>query len=110
MKLGLKIIWILTIILSIATGVFKILQQEADILLFEKIGMDAMMTTILGVIQLIGGLFLIPSKTRKIGAIIMILTFILAAIAVFANGMMGFGVVSIIFILMATSVLYMKIQ
>ena len=35
------------------------------------------------------------------GAYIMIPTFILASVAVFANGMMGFGVVSILFIVMA---------
>jgi len=101
MKLLLTINWILTTLLSISTGVFKLMQQEADILLFEKIGMNATATTLLGAVQLIGGLLLILPKTRKIGAYIMIPTFILASVAVFANGMIGFGIVSVLFIVMA---------
>lgn len=94
--------------LSTATGVFKIIQEKADIELFEKIGMDATMTTILGVVQLIGGLLIILPKTRKIGAYIMIPTFILASVAVFANELMVFGIVSLVFILMAIGVIYME--
>lgn len=101
MKIFLTVNWILTTLLSISTGVFKLLQQEADIQLFEKIGFNTTATTILGLIQLIGGILLIPAKTRKLGAYIMIPTFILASIAVFANGMTGFGVVSVLFIVMA---------
>lgn len=105
MKIFLTINWILTSLLSISTGVFKLMQQEADILLFEKIGMNATATTLLGAVQLIGGLLLILPKTRKIGAYIMIPTFILASVAVFANNMIGFGIVSILFIVMAYLVL-----
>lgn len=105
MKLVLTVNWILTTLLSISTGVFKLMQQEADILLFEKIGFNATATTLLGLVQLIGGLLLILPKTRKIGAYVMIPTFVLAAIAVFVNGMMGFGFVSILFIGMAYLVL-----
>ncbi len=108
MKWFLRVIWILTILLSVSTGLFKILQQEADIALFEKIGMDAMMTTVLGIIQLIGGLMLIPKKSRRWGAFIMIPTFVLASIAVFANSMIAFGFISLIFILMALAVIYME--
>ncbi len=96
-----KINWVLTTLLSIATGVFKLLQQEADIALFEKIGMNTIATTILGLVQLVGGILLIPQKTRQKGALIMIPTFVLASIAVFANGMWTFGIVSLLFIAMA---------
>ena len=105
MKIALTINWILTTLLSISTGLFKVLQQEADIQLFEKIGFNTTMTTILGVVQLIGGLLLIAPKTRKIGAYVMIPTFIIASIAVFANGMMAFGIVSLGFLVMAYLVL-----
>ena len=106
MKVILTVLWILTILLCIATGVFKMLQQEADILLFQAIGINVIGTTILGVVQVIAWLLLIPSKTRKAGAIVAILTFILASIAVFANSMLVFGMMSILFILLAASVLY----
>lgn len=106
----LKINWILLIVLSISTGLFKLMQQQADIQLFAAIGMNASLTTMLGGIQLIGGLMLVPGRTRKSGAIIMIPTFILASIAVFANGMMIFGVVSLLFIWMAYLVIVMENQ
>ena len=101
MKIFLTVNWILTTLLSISTGVFKLLQQEADIQLFEKIGFNTTATTLLGLVQLIGGLLLIPAKTRKWGAYIMIPTFLLASVAVFANGMTAFGIVSVLFIAMA---------
>lgn len=105
MKILLKINFILITLISIATGIFKLLQQEADIQLFEKIGFTATATTLLGVIQLIGGLMLILPKTRKLGAWIMLPTFIIASIAVFANGMIAFGIVSLLFIAMIILIL-----
>lgn len=86
------------------------MQQEADIELFEAIGMNATLTTMLGVIQLLGGILLIIPKTRITGAWIMIPTFVLASIAVFANQMLAFGIVSLLFIVMAYGVIYMENQ
>ncbi len=108
MKTVFTINWILTLLLSIATGVFKLLQQEADIELFSAIGFTETMTTALGAIQLLGGILLIPAKTRKLGAYIMIPTFIIAAIAVFANNLIGFGIISLLFIAMAYLVIIME--
>lgn len=108
MRLFLIINWCLTILLSISTGIFKLLQQEADIELFTAIGFNEVMTTILGVIQLLGGVLLIPSKSRKAGAMVLIPTFILASIAVFANNLIVFGMVSLLFIVMAYLVIKME--
>ena len=110
MKLLLKINWVLTILLSISTGVFKLLQQEADIELFKVIGFNETLITILGAIQLIGGILLIPSRTRKLGAYIMIPTFGIASIAVFANNLIVFGIISLLFILMAYFVVLMEVK
>lgn len=107
MNTFLKINWILTIVLSLATGVFKILQQEEDIALFDKIGFNSVSTTLLGIVQLIGGILLIIPKTRKLGAYVMIPTFVIASVAVFANEMYVFGIVSLLFIVMAVAVVIM---
>ena len=101
MKIFYKIVLVLTILLSISTGIFKIMQQEADIQLFRTLGFDEIMTTILGVIQLAGGILMIFSKYRKIGGLIIIPTFIVASVAVFMNQMWLFGIVSLMFIAMA---------
>lgn len=108
MNIALKINWILTILLSISTGIFKLMQQEADVALFDKIGFNETATTLLGAVQLIGGLMLILPKTRLWGAYVMIPTFIVASAAVFANEMWGFAVVSVIFIVMTGLVVFME--
>lgn len=108
MKTALKINWVLVTLLSLSTGIFKLLQQEADITLFEKIGFSVTMTTILGVIQLVGGVLLLPAQTRKLGAYTMIPTFIIASVAVFANQQVTFGIVSLLFIAMAYLVVVME--
>lgn len=101
MKIVFKINLVLLVLLSLSTGIFKIIQQEADVVLFEKIGFNIMATTALGWIQLLGGILLIIPKSRLYGAYLMLPTFIVASIAVFANELIGFGIVSIVFILMS---------
>lgn len=105
MKIFYKVVLVLTILLSISTGIFKIMQQEADIQLFRALGFNEIMTTILGVIQLAGGVMMIFPKYRKRGALIMIPTFMIASLAVFMNQMWLFGIVSLLFIAMAYIVL-----
>jgi hypothetical protein len=67
-----------------------------------------MMTILLGAIQLVGGMMFLFTKTRIAGAWIMICTFTIASTAVFANGMLGFGLVSLVFIVMSAFVLFME--
>ncbi|WP_422083848.1 hypothetical protein [Ulvibacterium sp.] len=108
MKLLYKINLILLIVLSLATGVFKILQQEADIELFKVLGMTASFTAGLGIMQVVGGVLLVFTQIRKYGALLMMATFVLATTAVFMNGMIVFGTVSLLFILMACWVYFVE--
>ena len=108
MKLSYKINLILLIVLSLATGVFKILRQEADIELFKVLGMTAALTAGLGIVQVVGGVLLVFTQTRKYGALLMMATFVLASVAVFMNGMVVFGAVSLLFILMACWVYFVE--
>lgn len=111
MKIFLKVILILTILLSLATGLFKILQQEADIQLFKVLGFTALHTTIFGAIQIIGGILIIFKPYRRIGGTIMFITFSLASWVVFLNQMWIFGLVSLLFIAMAAIVInYNKLE
>lgn len=83
MKIFYKVVLILTILLSISTGLFKVMQQDADIQLFRVLGFNHIMTTALGLVQLIGGVLMIFPKYRKAGGLIMIPTFIIASLTVF---------------------------
>jgi len=108
MKVFFKVVLVVTILLSIATGVFKLLQQEADIQLFQVLGFNAVWTTILGAVQVLGGVLMIFPKYRAVGAYIMIPTFMIASLAVFMNQMWVFGIISLIFIAMALLVVKMQ--
>lgn len=105
MKTFYKVVLVLTILLSISTGIFKIIQEEADIQLFSVLRFNEIMTTFLGIIQLAGGVMMIFPKYRKLGALIMIPTFMIASFAVFMNQLWLFGIVSLLFIAMAYMVL-----
>ena len=106
MQIAKKIILVLTILLGVATGLFKITQQPEDIELFKVLGFNALVTTLLGILQLMGALLLILARTREIGAWTLVLTFAIASMAVFANEMYVFGFISLLFIAMAYFVLY----
>ena len=101
MQLAKKIGLVLLILLSLATGGVKLFGFEADIEVFASIGFSPTATLLFGVVQVIGGLLLIFTKTRKIGAGVMAITFVVATIALFASGTTAFGVFSILFILLA---------
>lgn len=89
------------VLLSLATGITKLIQMPEEMELFRHAGFSDAMTMIFGAIQVLGGILLIPTKTRKIGALIMMMTFIIASIVVFIKGMMAFGLVSLLFIALA---------
>lgn len=101
MKIVNTILLVLLILLSISTGLVKIFEMEDEMKLFRGAGINDTLTLLFGVIQTIGGILLIPTKTRRLGAIIMAITFALATIVVFVNEMIAFGFFSILFIVLA---------
>ena len=98
---GLWINRILLTALSIMTGVVKLVKMDAEMEIFRNIGMSDGATIGFGVLQLLGGLLLIPPKTTRLGAWIMLPTFCFATYVVFANSMIPFGISSLLFIAMA---------
>ncbi|MEM7369141.1 MAG: DoxX family protein [Bacteroidota bacterium] len=92
---------IILILLSIATAVTKLIQMPEEMELFRHAGFSDSMTILFGIIQLVGGILLVPGKTRKYGAIVMLSTFVIATIVVFMKGMIGFGLFSMLFIALA---------
>lgn len=102
MRILKKINLILLILLSISTALVKLFGMEAEMIIFRKAGCTDLIIYLFGFLQLIGGLLLLPFKTRRTGAAIMLITFIFATIVLFINTMIPFGIFSILFIVMAT--------
>lgn len=98
MRIGWKILLVLVILLSLATGATKIAQMPEEMQLFGNAGFNTWATVLFGLVQIAGGMMMAFRKTRKIGAIIMTMTFAAASIVVFVNEMMAFGLVSLLFI------------
>lgn len=110
MKVILKVVLVLLIMLSISTGLVKLARMDEEMILFRNAGWSDVLIVLFGVVQLIGGLLLLPAKTRKNGALLMTFTYLIATIVVFMNEMWTFGVVSILFIAMAFIIYKRPIQ
>lgn len=100
MKIAKTILLVLLILLSIATGVTKLIQMPEEMELFRGAGFPDILTIVFGVVQVAGGLLLIPKNYRHLGARVMLATFCIATVVVFINEMMAFGFSSMLFILM----------
>lgn len=92
---------VILILLSLATGMTKLILLPEEVELFAHAGFSNKMTFAFGLLQVTGGLLLIFKSSRSYGAVIMLVTFVVASIVVFYKGMMGFGFFSILFIVLA---------
>ena len=101
MKILLWINRVLLTLLSLSTGAVKLAGMDAEMEIFRNIGFPDALTIAFGAVQLAGGILLLPNKTTRLGAWIMLPTYVFATGVVFANSMMAFGVSSILFIAMA---------
>lgn len=98
------LLWInrvLLTLLSLSTAAVKLARMEAEMLIFRNVGFPDGLTLAFGLLQLVGALLLLLERTTAIGAWIMAVTFVLATGVLFANGMLAFGVASLVFPAMA---------
>ncbi len=93
-------------LLSIAAGLPKILQMPQELGFLESIGLSAIFVSILGVIQLAGGIFLLWPRFRIAGALLAGFAFAVSSIAIFVNGDAKFGLVSLVPLLVLVIVIY----
>jgi len=101
MKIVRLVLLVGLILLSIATGVTKLIQMPAEMELFADAGWPVWLTLAFGVVQVAGGLLLVTPQTRRYGAMVMIVTFAIASGVVLINGMIPFFLVSLLFIVLA---------
>lgn len=92
---------VVLVLLSVATGVTKLIQLPAEMALFGGAGFSVAAILIFGVVQVAGGLAVAHPRTRRTGAWVMAATFVVATGVVFLAGMVGFGLFSLLFIALA---------
>ena len=104
-------LWILLALLGVAAGVAKMLQTQQEIAFFqEQMGFSAEAIMAFGLLQFVAGIMLVFMKTRMVGAALLGITLLLSSVIIFMAGETGFGVISLIPVLMADLVIWFEIK
>ncbi len=106
----MKIVNILIIavvaLLSIAAGLAKIMQAEQEMQFLQNFGLSSGLIIAFGVAQIVGGVLLIPPKTRMGGAVLAALALGVSTILIFVSGNLVFGFISTIPFALACLIVY----
>lgn len=91
-----KILMVLLALLSIAAGVAKVMQTPQEVAFFQSVGLGAPVLIVLGLLQIIAALMVIPARTRTMGLWLIAVGFVMSSLVIFATGNLVFGFVSLI--------------
>ena len=87
------------------------MQMPQEIAFFQgQLGFSSNTIVTFGAVQLVGGLMVVFKKTRLAGSILLGLTLFLSSIAIFMSGNIGFGLVSLIPVVMADVVAWFELK
>ena len=89
------------VLLGLATGLVKVFGLEADVEIFANLGFSYGATVAFGVLQAVAAILTAFPKTRRYGAAILGISFVIATAGLFVSGMIVFGIFSLLFIAMA---------
>lgn len=103
--LKIVIVGIITL-LSIAAGLAKVMQAPQEMEFLQGAGLSTAMIVAFGLVQVLGGILLIPGRTRLPGAVLAALAFLMSAILIFTSGNLPFGLVSLIPVALASAIIY----
>lgn len=101
MKTLMLINRVLLTLLGVSTGAVKLFGMEQEMALFAKAGFSTGATVAFGIVQIAAALLLLHNRSARVGAIGLLISFVIATGVLFINGMIPFGVVSLSFIAMA---------
>ena len=86
---------------AVMSGLFKVAGGAADLRLFAALGMAPPAVLAFGAIQAAAGLMLLLDVRRTPAALLLAACNAFATLALFVNGVQPFGVLSIVFVVMA---------
>lgn len=96
MKAVSTIILILLTLLAVSSGITKILLMQQDVNFFGKYGFSDPILIAYGLVQLIGGVLLIFTKTRFVGAVIVAVTFLISLVVLLLEGNIPVSIVTVV--------------
>lgn len=95
------VVLVLLILLSLSSGVAKVLRLPQEVGFFEGAGMTAPGLVAFGLVQVAAGLLMTLRRWRIMGAALAAVTFAVSAGLIFRDGQTAFGVVSLVPVLAA---------
>jgi hypothetical protein len=101
MKILIKLNLVVLVLLSLSSGVTKILLMPQEVEFFGGGGFSSTWIVVYGAAQLVGGILLILAKTRLWGGAVMVFTFGVSTILIFLSGKIGFGLFSLLPVVMS---------
>jgi len=96
MRIWKIVLLTILILISLAAGVPKLLQQSQELAFLAHIGLGPVGVTVVGVVQFLAGILLVPKSTRLFGALMAILALAVSAIALVTAGNMTLGLATMV--------------
>lgn len=90
-------------IFAVMSGLYKCFGGDADVDLFADVGLSAAAVSLFGGVQTTAGLLLFVPRVRVPAAALLTACNAFATYALFASGVQPFGVISLIFVVMAVA-------
>ena len=103
--LNILIIAIISL-LSIAAGLAKVMQTPQEMEFLQGAGLNSVMIVAFGLVQILGGVLLVPPKTRMPGAVLATSALVVSTVLIFVGGNLTFGLVSILPIALASVIIF----
>lgn len=109
MKIVNIVIIAIVALLSIAAGLAKVMQTPQEMEFLQGFGMSSAMIVAFGLVQVLGGVLLVPRKTRLPGAVLATLALVVSTVLIFIAGNLVFGLVSMLPIALACVIIYQSV-
>ena len=91
--------------LAVLSGITKILLMQQDVDFFGKYGFSGPTLIAFGLVQLLGGLLLVFTKTRFVGAAIVAVTFLVSLAMLLMDGNIPASIITLVAILLLGAVM-----
>ncbi len=96
MKAVSIIILAILTLLAVSSGITKILLMQQDVDFFGKYGFSDPILIAFGLVQLLGGLLLVFTKTRFVGAAIVAVTFLVSLAMLLMEGNIPISIITVV--------------
>jgi len=96
MKVVFTIILLVLILLALSSGISKVLLMPQEVEFFGKYGFSNPLLLAFGLVQVIGGLLMIFTRTRFAGAALVAITFLISLAVLLMAGNIPVAVVTLI--------------